>query len=51
MEMVCILDMEGERFKSGLEMGVSVSRDASNREIIGGEDGAAGVTRFVYLRK
>ena len=50
-EMVCILDMGGEGFNKGLEVRINVSRDASNRGTIGGDNGAAGVTWFVYLTK
>ena len=49
--MVCILDMEGQGFNKGLEVGVDVVRDTFSRGTIGGDDGAAGITRFVYLGK
>ena len=50
-KMVCILDIGGEGLNKGMEVGVNVSRDAFSWGTIGGDDGAAGVTRFVYLGK
>ena len=41
--MVSILDMEGEGFNKGLEVGVDVGRDAFSRGTIGGDNGATGV--------
>ena len=47
--MVSILDMRGTN--KGLEVGVDISRNAFSKGTIGGDDGAAGVARFVYLRR
>ena len=49
--MVSILDMEGEGFNKGLEVGTDVSRDVFYRGTIGGDDGVVRVARFVYLRR
>ena len=49
--MVCILDIGEERFSKVLEVGINVGRDTFNRETIGGDNGVAGVARFVYVRK
>ena len=49
--MVSILDMGGEGFNKRLEMSIDVGRDAFGRGTIGGDDGATGVAKFVYLRK
>ena len=49
--MVSILDMGGEGFNKGLEVGINACRDAFSRGTIGEDDGAAGVARFVNLRK
>ena len=49
--MVSLLDMGGEVFNKGLEVGVNVGRDAFSMGTIGGDDGATRVARFVYLRK
>ena len=45
--MVCILDLGGEGFNRRLEASIDVGRDM----FIGGNNGMAGVTRFMYLRK
>ena len=50
-EMVCIMDVGGEGFNKWLEVGVAVGRDAFSRGTIGGDNGVAGVARFVYVRK
>ena len=49
--MVSILDMREEGFNKRLEVGVDVGRDAFSGGTIGGDDGMAGVVRFVYFRK
>ena len=49
--MVSVLDMGGEGFNKRLEAGVDEGRDAFGRGTIGGDDGAAGVARFVNLRE
>ena len=48
--MVSILDMGGEGFNKQLEVGVDEGRAAFGRRTIGGDDGAAGVARFVNFR-
>ena len=50
-KVVSILDMGGEGFNKRLEVGIDVGRDAFSWGTIGGDDGTAGVARFVYLRK
>ena len=45
------MDMTGEGFNKGLEVVVNVSRGAFSRGTIGRDNGGAGVTRFVYLKK
>ena len=49
--MVNILDMGGKGFNKWLKVGIDVGRDAFGRGTIGGDNGVAGVARFVYLRK
>ena len=49
--MVNILDMGGEGFHKWLEMDVDEGRDAFGRGTIGGDDGVAGVARFVNFRE
>ena len=49
--MISILDMGGEGFNKRLEVGVHEGRDAFDRGTIGGDDGVAGVARFVNFRK
>ena len=49
--MVSNLDMEGEGFNQQLEVGIDVGRDAFSGVAIGGDDGAAGVARFVNFKK
>ena len=49
--MVSILNMVGEGFNKQLVVVVDVGRDAFNGGTIGGDNGVAGVARFVYLRK
>ena len=49
--MVGILDMGGEGFNKRLEVGVNEGRDAFGRGIIGGDDGAARIVRFVNFRE
>ena len=41
--------MGGEEFNKWLEVGIDEGRDAFGRGTIGGDDGAAGVARFVNL--
>ena len=43
--------MGREGFNKLLEVGVDVGRDVVSRGTIGGDFGAAGVAKFVYLRK
>ena len=50
-KMVGILDMGGEGFDKGLEVGVDVCQDMFGGGAIGRDDGMAGVTRFVYFRQ
>ena len=49
--MVGILDMEGEGFNKWLEVGVDEGRGTFDRGTIGGDDGAAGIARFVNFRE
>ena len=49
--MVSILDMGGEGFNIGLEVGIDIGRDVFSRGTIRGDDGVARVVRFVCLRK
>ena len=44
--MVSILDMRGEGFNKWLEVGVDEGRGT-----IGGDDGVAGIARFVNFRE
>ena len=46
-KVVSILDMGGEGFNIRLEVGFNVGRDAFSRGTTGGDNGAAGVSRFV----
>ena len=49
--MASILDMAGVGFNKLMEVGVDVGRDVFSGRTIGGDDGAAGVDRFVNFRK
>ena len=42
--------MGGEGFNKWLEVGVDEGRDALSRGTIGGDNGAAGIARFVNFR-
>ena len=50
-EVVSILDMGGEGFHKWLEVGVNEGRGTFSRGTIGGDDGAAGIARFVNFRE
>ena len=50
-KMVGILVMGGEGFDKGLEVGIDVCRDTFGWGVIGRDNGAAGITWFVYLRQ
>ena len=43
--------MGGEEFHKWLELGVDEGRDVYSRGTVGGDDGAAGVDRFVNFRE
>ena len=45
------MDMGREGFNKRLEVGLDEGRDAFSGGTIGGDDGVAGVARFVYLRE
>ena len=47
----CILDMGGEGFEKGLEVGVDISRNMFSGGTIRGDDGMAGVTMFMHFRR
>ena len=50
-KMVGILDMRGEGFDKRLEVGIYVRLDTFSRGIIRRDNGAAGITWFVYFRQ
>ena len=50
-KMVGILDMGGEGFDKGLEVGIDVCRYTFSRGVIRRDNGVAGITWFVYFRQ